>query len=102
MRIFRKNAYKEDVKNFHRKNAERWKWTKDIQKDGLNRWETKRLGEQEESVKSLLSNVETKLEDVYRNCHTLLDHMGSDEPLLTMMTNEIREVRRQLADFGVH
>ena len=101
-RFFRKSTYKKDMKSFHKKNAERWQWTKDIQREGLLRWESKRLSEQEDSVKHLFSSIDTKLEDVYRNCHTLLDHLGSDEPMLAMMTNELREVRRQLADFGAH
>ena len=101
-RFVMQKTYKEDMKSFHKKNAERWQWTKDIQRDGLLRWEAKRLAEQEDSVKHLFSSIDTKLEDVYRNCHTLLDHLGSDEPMLALMTNELREVRRQLAEFGVN
>ncbi|KAI6653512.1 hypothetical protein LOD99_3407 [Oopsacas minuta] len=101
-RIIRKNRYREDLKNFHRKNNERFKWTKDVQKEGLLRWESKMLAAQEDSIKHLFCSIDNKLEDVYRNCHTLLDHLGSDEPMLAHMTNELREVRRQLADFGVN
>ena len=101
-RFVRQSHYKEDLKNFHKKNNERFKWTKDVQREGLLRWEAKQLATQEDSVKHLFNSIDSKLEDVYRNCHTLLDHLGSEEPMLAHVTTELREVRRQLADFGVH